>query len=170
MYNERKWRSCRPVQIHFDSKKNIHRSFAQMKCPEDQQPSFALHFQFQGCALAAPGSLRRLPGRLTFFHIETKTHAGHPGIHKFIALGVQCAFVTSRKLLVIACRGRVDSLRPRLSHTNSLDWYLLRITIKFRKSAPALICFFFGGPYFWRGLYSEGLIYGRKFAFQNRLG
>ena len=27
----------------------------------------------------------------------------------------------------------------------------------------------FGGL-FWRGLYSEGLIYGRKFAFQNRLG
>ena len=26
------------------------------------------------------------------------------------------------------------------------------------------------GAYFWRGLYSEGLIYGGKFAFQNRLG
>ena len=24
--------------------------------------------------------------------------------------------------------------------------------------------------YFWRGLYSEGLMYGGKFAFQNRLG
>ena len=69
-----------------------------MKSPEDQQSSFALHFQFQGCALAALSSLRRLPGRLKFFHIETKAHAGHPGFHKFIALGVQCAFVTSRKL------------------------------------------------------------------------
>ena len=28
----------------------------------------------------------------------------------------------------------------------------------------------FWGAYFWRGLYSEGLIYGGKLAFQNRLG
>ena len=26
----------------------------------------------------------------------------------------------------------------------------------------------FEGAYFWRGLYSEGLMYGGKFAFQNR--
>ena len=45
-------------------------------------------------------------------------------------------------------------------------------TVKFRKWAPGLI--FFKGPfwgvYFWRGLYSEGLIFGGKFAFQSRLG
>ena len=45
-------------------------------------------------------------------------------------------------------------------------------TVKFRKWAPGLI--FFKGPFwganFWRGLYSEELIYGEKFAFQNRLG
>ena len=29
---------------------------------------------------------------------------------------------------------------------------------------------FFGGVYFWRGLYSDGLMYGGNFAFQNRLG
>ena len=28
----------------------------------------------------------------------------------------------------------------------------------------------FWGAYFWWGLYSEGLIYGGKFAFRNRLG
>ena len=43
---------------------------------------------------------------------------------------------------------------------------------KIPKISPGLI--FFKGPfweaYFWRGLYSEGLIYGGKFAFLNRLG
>ena len=38
----------------------------------------------------------------------------------------------------------------------------------------ALGLLFFKGPfwgaYFWRGLYSEGLMYGGKFAFKNRLG
>ena len=45
-------------------------------------------------------------------------------------------------------------------------------TVQFRKWAPGLIFFKgpFWGAYFWRGLYSEGLIYGGKFAFQNRLG
>ena len=45
-------------------------------------------------------------------------------------------------------------------------------TVQFRKWAPGLIFFKrpFWGAYFWRGLYSEGLIYGGKFACQNRLG
>ena len=36
-------------------------------------------------------------------------------------------------------------------------------TVKFRKGP-------FWGAYFWRGLYSERLIYGKKFVLQNRLG
>ena len=49
---------------------------------------------------------------------------------------------------------------------------LSKHTVKFRKQAPGLIFFKgpFEGAYFWRGLYSEGLIYGGKFAFTNRLG
>ena len=45
-------------------------------------------------------------------------------------------------------------------------------TVKFQKLAPGLIFFKgpFWGAYFWWGLYSEGLIYGGNFAFQNRLG
>ena len=43
---------------------------------------------------------------------------------------------------------------------------------KIPKIIPGLIFFkgLFRGAYFWRGLYSEGLIYGGKFAFPNRLG
>ena len=45
-------------------------------------------------------------------------------------------------------------------------------TVKFRKWAPGLIIFRdpFEGLIFWRGLYSEGLMYGGKFASQNLLG
>ena len=43
---------------------------------------------------------------------------------------------------------------------------------KIPKISPGLMFFKrpFWGAYFWRGLFSEGLIYGGKFAFQNRLG
>ena len=52
------------------------------------------------------------------------------------------------------------------------NWEYNEDTVKFRKSAPGLIFFKdpFWGAYFWRGLYSEGLINGGKFAFQNQLG
>ena len=41
-------------------------------------------------------------------------------------------------------------------------------TVKFRKWVPGLIFVKgpFWGAFFWRGLYSEGLLYGGKFAFQ----
>ena len=41
---------------------------------------------------------------------------------------------------------------------------------KIPKISPGVYIFQgpFWGAYFWRGSYSEGLIYGRKFAFQNR--
>ena len=44
---------------------------------------------------------------------------------------------------------------------------------KIPKITPPGLLFFkgpFWGAYFWRGLYSEGLMYGGKFAFKNRLG
>ena len=41
------------------------------------------------------------------------------------------------------------------------------VTVKIPKISPRVI--FFKDP-FWRGLYSEELIYGGKFAFQNPLG
>ena len=48
-----------------------------------------------------------------------------------------------------------------------------RIHCKIPKISPGLGFIFFKGlfcgGYFWRGLYSEGLIYEGKFAFQNRL-
>ena len=132
-----------------------------MKCPEDQQSSFALHFQFQGRALAAPGSLRRLLRHLNFFHIETKAHVGHPGFHNFVALGVQCAFVTSRKLLVISCRGRVDP------HTNSLGWYLLRITVNSENLPRSLFVFIIIIIiFFLRGLFLKGLIFGGAYLWK----
>ena len=61
--------------------------------------------------------------------------------------------------------------------TEELDFHAMNSpghkndTIKFRKEAPGLTFFkgAFWGAYFWRGLYSKGLIYGGKFAFQNRL-
>ena len=44
---------------------------------------------------------------------------------------------------------------------------------KIPKISPGAYIFqrpFFRGAYFWKGLYSEGIIYGGKFVFQNRLG
>ena len=43
---------------------------------------------------------------------------------------------------------------------------------KIEKISPESYIFqrLFWGAYFWTGLYSEGLMYGEKFAFQNRLG
>ena len=58
-----------------------------------------------------------------------------------------------------------------------LEWKSFRYQLNsplFIDTVKFLILYFFKGPfwgaYFWRGLYSKGLIYGRKFAFQNRLG
>ena len=46
---------------------------------------------------------------------------------------------------------------------NSIYHKIPKIRLIFFKSP-------FRGAYFWKGLYSEGLIYGGKFAFQTRLG
>ena len=47
----------------------------------------------------------------------------------------------------------------------------LMVYCKIPKISPGLTFFKgpFWGAYFWRGLYSEGLMYGRQFAFKNRL-
>ena len=74
-------------------------------------------------------------------------------------------------------------------HTSGYRWFRVRFrgewvnvfyqrfrylgnTVKFRKLAPGLIFFKgpFWGAYFWRGLYSKGLVYGGECTFQNRLG
>ena len=57
------------------------------------------------------------------------------------------------------------SLKP-LSHVKILIYHKIP---KINPGAPIFQRLFLGA-YFWRGLYSEGLIYGGKFAFQNRLG
>ena len=47
------------------------------------------------------------------------------------------------------------------------ELFCLRAYRKIPKISPG--AYIFQRP-FWRGLHSEGLIYGEKFAFQNRLG
>ena len=61
----------------------------------------------------------------------------------------------------------------RQSYYNCYLWELPRIRLyrKIPKISPQANIFQrpFLRAYFWKGLYSEGLIYGGKFAFQNRL-
>ena len=64
------------------------------------------------------------------------------------------------------------SAEPKAKADNTyreLDYWGYR---KIPKIRPGLIFFKgpFWGAYFWWGLYSERLMYGGKFAFQNRLG
>ena len=64
------------------------------------------------------------------------------------------------------------SAEPKAKADNTyrdLDYWGYR---KSPKISPGLIFFKgpFWGAYFWWGLYSERLMYGGKFAFQNRLG
>ena len=63
-------------------------------------------------------------------------------------------------------RAAESSKEGEFINQNSLNYR------KIPKKAPGLIFFKspFWGAYFWRGLYSEGLIYGGKCAFQNRFG